>query len=72
MDHIPCFTRLIAVLSLGLSLATTLLTSRPTQTEGKIHIAEQSDTVYLLLNVVRDQHLVEKYGQAKGLQVRAD
>ncbi len=55
MNRIPRFTRLVAALGVGLSLATTLLASRPAQAEGEIRIAEQFGIVYLLLNVVRDQ-----------------
>ncbi len=66
------FTRLVAALGLGLSLATTLLASRPAQAEGEIRIAEQFGIVYLLLNVVRDQRLIEKHGQAEGLQIKVD
>ncbi len=72
MNRIPRFTRLVAALGLGLSLATTLLASRPAQAEGEIRIAEQFGIVYLLLNVVRDQHLIEKHGQAEGLQIKVD
>lgn len=72
MNSIPRFTRLVAALGLGLSLATTLLASRPAQAEGEIRIAEQFGIVYLLLNVVRDQRLIEKHGQAEGLQIKVD
>ena len=72
MNRIPRFTRLVAALGLGLSLATTLLASRPAQAEGEIRIAEQFGIVYLLLNVVRDQRLIEKHGQAEGLQIKVD
>ena len=71
MNRIPRFTRLVAALGLGLSLATTLLASRPAQAEGEIRIAEQFGIVYLLLNVVRDQRLIE-HGQAEGLQIKVD
>ena len=47
MNRIPRFTRLVAALGLGLSLATTLLASRPAQAEGEIRIAEQFGIVYL-------------------------
>ncbi|VFT06199.1 putative ABC transporter periplasmic binding protein [Pseudomonas aeruginosa] len=35
MNRIPRFTRLVAALGLGLSLATTLLASRPAQAEAR-------------------------------------
>mgnify|MGYP001039338124 CR=1 FL=1 len=66
MNRIPRFTRLVAALGLGLSLATTLLASRPAQAEGEIRIAEQFGIVYLLLNVVRDQRLIEAVKQSGG------
>ncbi|RMS54070.1 hypothetical protein ALP65_04113, partial [Pseudomonas aeruginosa] len=34
--------------------------------------AEQFGIVYLLLNVVRDQRLIEKHGQVEGLQIKVD
>jgi hypothetical protein len=33
--------------------------------EGKIRIAEQFGIVYLLLNVVRDQHLIENTARSR-------
>lgn len=40
--------------------------------EGHIRIAEQFGVVYLLLNVVRDQQLIEKEGLKRGLDIHVD
>jgi NitT/TauT family transport system substrate-binding protein len=41
-------------------------------TEGEIRIVEQFGIVYLLLNVVRDQQLIEKHGKAAGLDIKVE
>lgn len=71
MNRILRFTRLVAALGLGLSLATTLLASRPAQAEGEIRIAEQFGIVYLLLNVVRDQRLIESTARPRACKSRS-
>ena len=40
--------------------------------EGKISIAQQFGIGYLVLDVVRDQHLIEKHGKAEGLDITVD
>ncbi|WP_459207201.1 ABC transporter substrate-binding protein [Pseudomonas sp. MLB6B] len=66
-------TRLAASLGLGASLLVgSFAAPAVAQAEGKIRIAEQFGIVYLLLNVVRDQHLIEKYGKAEGLDIEVD
>jgi len=40
--------------------------------EGTIRIAEQFGVVYLLLNVARDQHLIEQEGRKQGLDIKVD
>ncbi|AJP58124.2 nitrate ABC transporter substrate-binding protein [Pandoraea vervacti] len=40
--------------------------------EGRIRIAEQFGIVYLLLNVVRDQQLIEQEGRKLGVEVKVD
>ncbi|QDQ88394.1 ABC transporter substrate-binding protein [Alcaligenaceae bacterium SJ-26] len=40
--------------------------------EGKLRIAEQFGIVYLLLNVARDQQLIEKHGKEEGLDIDVD
>lgn len=63
-------SRLAASIGLGASLIIGSLTApAAAQAEGKIRIAEQFGIVYLLLNVVRDQHLIEKHGKAQGIDI---
>ncbi|RRV16500.1 ABC transporter substrate-binding protein [Pseudomonas saudiphocaensis] len=70
---IPRFGRLGAGIGLSLSLlAGTLSAPQAAQAEGQIRIAEQFGIVYLLLNVVRDQQLIEKHGKAEGLDIEVD
>lgn len=40
--------------------------------EGRIRIAEQFGVVYLLLNVAKDQQLIEKHGRAAGLDIAVE
>ncbi|TBU97247.1 ABC transporter substrate-binding protein [Stutzerimonas kirkiae] len=70
---IPRFGRLVAGIGLSFSLlAGTLAAPQAAQAEGQIRIAEQFGIVYLLLNVVRDQQLIEKHGKADGLEIKVD
>ena len=39
---------------------------------GRIRIAEQYGIVYLLLNVARDQQLIEKHGKAEGVDISVE
>jgi len=58
--------------SLGLSLsllAGSLVAPNVAHAEGEIRIAEQFGIVYLLLNVVRDQNLIEKHGKEEGIDI---
>ncbi|MGI4839862.1 MAG: ABC transporter substrate-binding protein [Janthinobacterium lividum] len=65
--------RLAATIGLGVSLvAGSLVAPAAAQAEGEIRIAEQFGIVYLLLNVVRDQHLIEKYGKQEGIDIKVD
>ncbi len=65
--------RLAATIGLGASLiAGSLVAPAAAKAEGEIRIAEQFGIVYLLLNVVRDQHLIEKYGKQEGLDIKVD
>ncbi len=69
----PRFSRLATALRLCTSLlAGALMGPATAQAEGEIRIAEQFGIVYLLLNVVRDQHLIEKHGKADGLDIKVD
>ena len=55
-----------ALTLLAASLAGALL-GNTAQAEGKISIAQQFGIGYLILDVVRDQHLIEKHGKEQGL-----
>lgn len=61
----PSLTLLAAALA-----ATGVLLSPGAQAEGKISIAQQFGIGYLILDVVRDQHLIEKHGKEQGLTSR--
>lgn len=66
-------SRLAASITLGATLAVgTLAAPVAAHAEGKIRIAEQFGIVYLLLNVVRDQQLIEKHGKEEGLDIKVD
>jgi len=56
----------LAVLTAGLTLTGTA------HAEGRIRIAEQFGVVYLLLNVARDQQLIEKHGKQQGVDVKVE
>ncbi|RYH19820.1 MAG: ABC transporter substrate-binding protein, partial [Alcaligenaceae bacterium] len=52
------------------SLATLALAEpTPAVAEGKIRVAEQFGIVYLMLNVAREQKLVEKHGREQGIDI---
>jgi len=58
---------------LALILAVLALASpTPVMAEGRIRIAEQYGIVYLLLNVARDQQLIEKHGKAEGVDISVE
>lgn len=40
--------------------------------EGKIRLAQQFGIAYLVLDVVRDQNLIQKHGQAAGLEIEVE
>lgn len=44
----------------------------PVHAEGLIRIVQQFGTVFLPLDVIRDQHLIEKHGKALGLNVETE
>lgn len=72
-SFIPRFGRLASGIGLSLSLlAGSLAAPQVAHAEGQIRIAEQFGIVYLLLNVVRDQQLIEKHGKADGLDIKVD
>ncbi|OLS59933.1 ABC transporter substrate-binding protein [Pseudomonas putida] len=66
-------SRLAAGIGLSASLvAGSLVAPATAQAEGQIRIAEQFGIVYLLLNVVRDQNLIEKHGKEQGIDIKVD
>ncbi|POD80950.1 nitrate ABC transporter substrate-binding protein [Pseudomonas syringae group genomosp. 3] len=70
---LPRLSRLAAAIGLGAALLTgVLIAPASAQAEGEIRIAEQFGIVYLLLNVVRDQQLIEKHGKQDGLEIKVD
>lgn len=62
------FGHLTSFFGLGLSL----LVPNLAHAEGELRIAEQFGVVYLLLNVARDQHLIEKHGKEAGIDIKVD
>ena len=67
------FSRLATAVGLGFSLlAGAVVAPAQAHGEGEIRIAEQFGIVYLLLNVVRDQHLIEKHGKEAGIDIKVD
>ena len=44
----------------------------PASRARRIRIAEQFGVVYLMLNVARDQQLIEKEGRKAGLDIKVD
>lgn len=67
------FTRVLTATVLALLIAVLALAApTPAQAEGRIRIAEQYGVVYLLLNVTRDQQLIEKHGKAAGVDIEVE
>ena len=58
-------------LSLACGFAAALLAGGASA-EGKISIAQQFGIGYLILDVVRDQHLIEKHGKQQGIDIEVD
>jgi NitT/TauT family transport system substrate-binding protein len=56
----------------ALTLLSTSLFSGLSQAEGTLRIAQQFGIGYLLLDVVRDQHLIEKHGKQLGVDIQVD
>ncbi len=56
----------LAILTAGLALTGTA------HAEGRLRIAEQFGVVYLLLNVARDQQLIEKHGKQQGVDIKVE
>src|ERR1700754_4670590 len=65
----PVRRALAACLTATLAL-TSLASAGAARAEGSIRIAEQFGVVYLLLNVARDQKLIEQEGRKQGLDIK--
>lgn len=63
--------RFSSLATAGLLLGLTVLSSAA-NAEGKIRIAQQFGIAYLILDVVREQQLIEKHGKAAGLDIAVD
>jgi len=48
------------------------LPALPALAEGQLRIAEQFGIVYLLLDVAKDQQLIEKHGKKQGLDIKVE
>ncbi|MEX5432126.1 MULTISPECIES: ABC transporter substrate-binding protein [Klebsiella] len=60
------------ILACTLALSTLGGISQPALAEGNISIAQQFGIGYLILDVVRDQRLIEKEGQKEGLDIKVE
>lgn len=60
---------LLAAMAIAMTLTAV---SGQAQAEGKISIAQQFGIGYLILDVVRDQNLIEKEGKKEGLDIEVD
>ncbi|WP_020203444.1 MULTISPECIES: ABC transporter substrate-binding protein [Cupriavidus] len=58
--------------AVALTLAAGMAVTGAAHAEGKIRVAEQFGVVYLLLNVARDQQLIEKHGKQQGLDIKVE
>ena len=66
------FKRCALTLLAATVAAVSVLVSPAVQAEGKISIAQQFGIGYLILDVVRDQQLIEKHGKELGLDIKVD
>jgi NitT/TauT family transport system substrate-binding protein len=67
------FFKIVSAAAVALVLGVLALASpTPAMAEGKIRISQQYGIVYLLLNVVQDQHLIEKHGKAAGVDIKVE
>ena len=57
----------------ALTLATlATVAAVPAHAEGRLRIAEQYGVTYLLLNIARDQKLIEKHGRQQGVDIKVE
>ncbi|QGY33154.1 ABC transporter substrate-binding protein [Pantoea cypripedii] len=57
---------------ISLLLLSSLFGSATASAEGQINIAQQYGIGYLILDVVRDQNLIEKHGKEEGLDIKVN
>lgn len=55
--------------SLAAALSLSFLAAGSAHAEGQLRVAQQFGIAYLILDVVKDQQLVEKHGKAQGLAI---
>lgn len=58
--------------AVAVTLAAALALPGAAMAEGRLRIAEQFGVVYLLLNVARDQQLIEKHGKQQGVDIKVE
>lgn len=63
--------RRVAALAGSMALASLML-GPSAAAEGRLRIAKQFGVVYLLLNVIEDQKLVEKHGKSAGIDIAVE
>ncbi|ADU72155.1 ABC transporter substrate-binding protein [Pantoea sp. At-9b] len=74
MNLLPAewFASLLPRIGIPLLLFGSVFGSGAANAEGQISIAQQYGIGYLILDVVRDQKLIEKHGKEDGLDIKAD
>lgn len=53
-------------------MASTAFACTGAHAEGKISVAQQFGIGYLILDVVQDQHLIERYGKQEGIDIQVE
>ena len=64
--------RISGLRRIALVITGSLLAAGAAHAEGKLRIAEQHGIVYLLLQVVQDQHLIEKHAKTAGIEIKPE
>lgn len=62
-----CFSFVLATLALSAGIG-----CGAARAEGRIRVVEQFGTLYLPIDVIRDQKLIEKHGRALGLDIKVE
>jgi len=60
------------IVAVTLTAALLVLAASAARAEGQIRIAQQFGIGYLILDVVQDQKLIEKYGKQEGLDIKVE